>query len=118
MNQKLERNMCQLPDGVMNSEVDNLKERVEQHIDKALEYACRSWHKHLVDKMPARTVEILYQFLAKKFLFWLEVLSVVGAMREAVDALAATAKWLDVSHISPLVHLQTFIGLSLGIANP
>ena len=99
MNRKLERNMCQLPDGVINSEVDNLKERAEQHITKALEYACRSWHKHLVDKMPARTVEILHQFLTKKFLFWLEVLSIIGAVREAVDALVATAKWLDVRYL-------------------
>ena len=118
MNRRLERNMCQLPDGVANSEVDNLKERAEQHIDKALEYACRSWHKHFVEKMPARTVEILHQFLTKKFLFWLEVLSVIGAVRETVDAVEATVKWLDVRHVSPLVHFQTFIVPSPGITNP
>ena len=118
MNQKLEQNMCQLPDGVINSEVDNLKERAEQRIDKALEYACRSWHKHLVGKMLARTVEILHQFLTKKFLFWLEVLSVIGAAREAVDGLEAIAKWLDVRQVSPLVRFQTFIGPSPGVANP
>ena len=28
--------------------------------------------------------------------FWLEVLSMLGAVREAVDALESTAKWLDV----------------------
>ena len=96
MDRRLKQNMCQLPDGVINSEVDNLKERTKQYIDRPLEYACRSWHKHLVDKMPARTVEILHQFLTKKFLFWLEVLSVFGAVREAVDALEAIVKWLDV----------------------
>ena len=110
MNRRLKQNVCQLPDGVINSEVDNLKERTEQHIDKALEYACRSWHKHLVEKMPARTVEILHQFLTKKFLFWLEVLSVIGATREAVDALEATAKWLDVRHDSPLVVFKHLLG--------
>ena len=94
--------MCKLPDGVINSEVKDLKERTERYIDKALEYACRSWHKHLVDKMPARTVEILHQFLTKKFLFWLEVLSVLGAVKEAVDALEVVAKWPDVRYISLL----------------
>ena len=117
MNRKLEWNMCQLPDGVINSEVDNLKEKVEKHIDKALEYACRSWHKHLVDKMPARTVDILHQFLTKKFLFWLEALSIIGAVREAVDALEVTAKWLDVRCVSLFVHFPTFIGLDPGVAN-
>ena len=104
MNRRLEQNLCKLPDGVTNSEVDDLKERSEQYIDKALEYACRSWHKHLVDKMPARALEILHRFLEEKFLCWLEVLSVIGAVREAVDALEITIKWLDVRYIPPLAH--------------
>ena len=103
MNRRLEQNMCGLPDGVANSEVDDLKGRAEQCIDNALEYACRSWHKHLVDPTPAQMVEItpfLLQFFVTKFLFWLEVLSILGALREAVDALEVAAKWLDVRHIS------------------
>ena len=96
MNRTLEQNMCQLPDGVTNSEVGDLKERTEQYIGDSLEYACRSWHKHLVDKPSAQTLEILQRFLMEKFLFWLEVLSVIGAVRDAVDALEATAKLLDV----------------------
>ena len=96
MNQLLEQNMCGLPDGAINSEVGDLNNRAEQYVSKALEYACRSWHKHLIGKMAAQTLKILQEFLGEKFLFWLEVLSVVGAVREAVDALEATAKWLDV----------------------
>ena len=103
MNRTLEQNMCKLPDGVMNSEVDNLKERTEQYINKALGYACRSWHKHLTGKMSTQTLEILQQFFTKKFLFWLEVLSIIGATRVAVDALEATVKWLDVRCILLLV---------------
>ena len=106
MNRKLERNMCKLPDWVLNSEVVDLKERVKEHIDQALEYACRSWHKHLVGTIPAHVGQILHQFLEKKFLFWLEVLSVLGAAREAVDALEATAKceWVGVCRIPLLDH--------------
>ena len=118
MNQRLEQNMCKLPDGVINSEVDNLKERTEQYIDKALEYACRSWHKHLVSKMSAQTLQILYQFLAGKFLFWLEVLSVIGAVREAVNALEVTVKWIEVCCTSSVAHFQKFMELCTGITNP
>ena len=118
MNQTLQQNMCQLPDGVINSEVNDLKERTEQYISKALEYACRSWHKHLNDKMPARTANILHRFLTEKFLFWLEVLSVVGAVKEAVDALEATAKWLDVRYIPLIPRFQRFTELSPGVTNP
>ena len=99
MNQSLEPNMCKLPDGVINSEVDDLKEKSKQYIHRALEYACRSWHKHLIDVTPAHRFEItpaLHRFLEGKFIFWLEVFSILGVAREAVDALEATARWLDV----------------------
>jgi hypothetical protein len=117
MNRKLEKNMCKLPDGVINSEVNDLKERTEQYVDQALGYACRSWHKHLVDKMAGRTLEILHRFLTEKFLFWLEVLSVIGAARDAVDALEAAAKWLDVGYFLSLVDFQRFTWLGSGVAN-
>ena len=103
--------MCKLPDGVANLEVVDLKERIKHHVSQALQYACRSWHKHLVDATPAQTgdvVPVLRRFLEEKFLFWLEVLSVLGAAREAVDALEATAKWLEVCPISLLVCLERF----------
>ena len=105
MNKKLKQNMCKLPDGVINSEVKDLNERIEQYIDPALQYACKSWHKHLIEVTPSymdNIILLLNQFLEKKFLFWLEVLSVLDAAREAPDALDATVKckWLEVCSIS------------------
>ena len=93
--------MCRIPDVVNNSEVDDLQERTGQYIDDGLQYACKSWYKHLVDAntTPSHVFEItsvLHQFLEKKFLFWLEVLSVLGTVRAAVDALEVAAKWLEV----------------------
>ncbi|KAF9642944.1 hypothetical protein BDM02DRAFT_3229706 [Thelephora ganbajun] len=102
MNQRLEKNMCDLPDGVANREINNLHERAKRHLDPALQYACKSWHKHLVDGHTTRTPAIgstLRRFLEKKFLFWLEVLSVLGAVREAVDALDVAAKSLEVCRV-------------------
>jgi len=100
-NRTLAKNMCNLPDGVANSDVSDLKERVEKCIDPALQYACLSWHAHLVDAdtTPTRTPGItptLRRFLKKKFLCWLEVLSVLGAVRNAVDALQVITNWLEV----------------------
>ena len=110
MNQRLDRNMCKLPEAVINSEVEDLQARTDQYIDRALRYACKSWHQHLVSKEPSHMLEVkavLHRFLEARFLFWLEALSVLGATREAVDATSAAAKWLDVRHIFPLcVHLR------------
>ena len=101
MNQKLEKNICKLPDSVANDEVDDLQERVKLYIDHTLQYASESWHKHLVDlhTVPAHTSKIistLHKFLEEKFLFWLEVLSVLGTVREAVYALEVATKQLEV----------------------
>ena len=99
MNRSLERNMCGLPDGAMNSDVNDLQGRTDKYINHALRYACRSWHKHLVSADPSHKpaiTSVLHRFLEEKFLFWLEVLSILGTARESVDALGAAAKWLDV----------------------
>ena len=101
MNRTLEKNMCRLPDAVANSDVSDLKERTEKYIDPALRYACMSWHTHLaeVDVIPAHApviVHTLRQFLETKFFFCLEVLSVLGAIRNGVVALQVTADWLEV----------------------
>ena len=108
MNRELKRNICKLPDGVVNSEVLDLRERTNEHIGQALEYACRSWYKHLVGAIPARITPILRRFLEEKFLFWLEVLSTLGAAKEAVHALEATTKceWVEVCCIPSLVHFK------------
>ena len=120
MNQSLERNMCKLPDGAINSDVDDLKERTEQYIHEALRYACRSWHKHLIDTTPAHRLKItpvIHHFLERKFLFWLEVLSLLGATREAVDALEVTAKWLNVCQVSVVNFFTRVTQSRLGITN-
>ena len=120
MNRELERNMCKLPDGVVNSEVIDLKERVEEHIGQALEYSCRSWHKHVVGTIPARIIPILHHFLEEKFLFWLEALSVLGAAREAVEALGviSNCEWTDVCCISLFGISRYSLGLESGATNP
>ena len=107
MNRTLAKNVCKLPDAVANSDVSDLEERIEECIDPALRYACLSWHAHLVDAdtPPAHAPTIthtLRQFLEEKFLFWLEVLSVLGAVRNAVEALQATVDWLEVCSVSTL----------------
>ena len=110
MNRALEKNMCKLPDGVANSDVSDLKQRTERYIDPALRYACMSWHTHLVGLVETNTIPAhaptitltLHRFLETKFLFWLEVLSVVGAVRNAVEALQVTTDWLEVCRISML----------------
>ena len=99
IDQRLEQNTCKLPEGVANPGVDGLKEGTERYIDRALEYACRSWHKHFVDPTPAQVVEItpiLYRISGEKFRLWLRVIDAFDAGKEAIDALTVIARWQDV----------------------
>ena len=120
MNRELEWNICKLPDGVVNPEVIDLRERTKEHIGQALEYACRSWYRHLIGAIPAHIAPILRRFLEEKFLFWLEVLSVLGAANEAVHALEATEKCqcVEVCRIPLLVHFKNSLGLEPGAIDP
>ena len=97
MDRSLKKNMCSIPDYALNSEVEDLAERIQgSGICGALEYACRSWYKHLVvtEHRTAGVVSALRLFLEGKYLFWLEVLSILGAVGDAARALNTTVKWL------------------------
>jgi len=110
MNQ-LQKNMCQLPDGVANSDVSDLEGKIKKYINPALQYACVSWHTHLIGvgmapvNLPTITLA-LGKFLQAKFLFWLEVLSVLGAVRNAVEALQVTLDKVEVCKVSCLMSYQ------------
>ena len=98
MGKSLKKNMCSIPNYALNSKVKDLQEMInESGIRGALEYACRSWHKHLIatTHRTADVVSALTCFLEEKLLFWLEVLSILGAVGDAACALNATIKWLN-----------------------
>jgi len=97
MNDGLEQDILLLPDYALNSEVEDLKTRISDHISIALQYACRSWHNHLTRTTGdvADVVSYLRIFLEEKFLAWLEVVSVVGAVRGAVAGLEELMPWLQ-----------------------
>ena len=98
MGKSLKRNMCLVPDYTLNSEVVDLQERIKNcGVRGALEYACRSWHTHLQTKTAqvADIIPALRFFLEEKFLFWLEVSSVLGTVGDAARALSAIMKWLN-----------------------
>jgi hypothetical protein len=98
MGKSLKKNMCQVPTYALNSEVKNLPEMVDKSgIRGAPEHARRSWDKHLIatKRRASDAVPALRRFLEQKFPFWLEVLSVLDAVADAVYALSMTLKWLN-----------------------
>ena len=95
MDEGLERNLLSLPDYSLNSDVVDLEARIKNHISVALEYACRSWCNHLTAVKGDFTgvTPLLRLFMEKKFLAWLEVLSVLKATRGAAIGLEKLMSW-------------------------
>ena len=103
MNKGLEQNLLSLPEYSLNSEVKDLQTRIKDHISDALQYACQSWHSHLT-KIKGNATDMivhLHVFLEKKFLAWLEVVSVLGAVRGAIAGLVQLITCDDFDPFSP-----------------
>ena len=97
MNNGLEENLLSLPNYALNSEVEDLQMRIKDRISVGLEYASLSWHIHLTRTGGdvSSIVSDLRFFLEEKFLAWLEVVSVLGAVREGVLGLEKLVPWLQ-----------------------
>jgi len=98
MNSSLKKNICDLPPYAMNKDIDDLDSRREKYIGGSLEYACRSWAKHLRcasrdSEHIGQVVELLGYFLKHHLLSWLEVLSIAGDMRCAVNSVQDVKGW-------------------------
>jgi len=97
MKEKLKRNICNLDDQTALSEIKDLTQKTS-HIGDALEYACCFWTKHLakVSSNNSRTEEVyktINEFFETGFLFWIEVLILMGKLDIGVYALSDVQQW-------------------------
>jgi hypothetical protein len=98
MRERLKRNICNLDDYAVLSEVKDLPTHLKTHIGVALGYACRFWTRHLIE-IPSSSdnVEEVYNaldgFFTTCFLFWIEVLSLTGNLDVGVYALNDVQQW-------------------------
>ncbi len=92
----LKFNICDLESSYLaNKDVDDLNSRIDKNIPPALLYACRFWDDHLqhVD-FETDLFGKLRTFFEKKFLFWLEGLSLISDVGLASPAFLALNVWL------------------------
>ncbi|KAL4902246.1 hypothetical protein BDW74DRAFT_169721 [Aspergillus multicolor] len=86
MSYSLRKNICGLSGyGTLREETDHVS--VTSFLPDALQYACRYWVYHLTQSSAsARTSKQILPFLEKHFLHWLEAMSILGLISEAVIA--------------------------------
>jgi hypothetical protein len=98
MRERLKRNICNLEDRAVLSEVKDLPARRRDHIGDALEYACRFWTKHLLG-IPGSSFQIeevrkaIDEFFTTRLPCWIEVLALTGHLDVGVYAMNDIERW-------------------------
>jgi len=92
-------NICQLETShLRNNDVHDLVSRVERAIPTHLSYSCRFWADHLqATAFEPDILDEVKEFMHKRLLYWLEVLSLIKAVNIASQALSAIREWSRVS---------------------
>ena len=91
----LKFNICGLESSYFaNKDVEDLEMRISEHLPPALSYACRFWDDHLENlDFETDLFGKLRTFFEKKFLFWLEALSLISDVGLASPALSSLRAW-------------------------
>jgi len=98
MRERLKKNICNIGDHVVLSEVKNLSALCKDHIGDALKYACCFWTKHLLE-IPGNIFCIkevekgIGQFFTTCLPHWIEVLALTGNLGAGVHAINDVEKW-------------------------
>ena len=97
---KLKRNICNLSDYPVPSEVKALSTYKKDHIGDSLEYACKFWTKHLLEipssSPHAEEVEkVIIKFFKAHLLHWIEVLAITGDLGIGVHAMNDVQQWCN-----------------------
>jgi hypothetical protein len=98
MRTRLKKNICNLGDYTVLSEVEDLSARKKAHIGDTLEYACRFWTKHLlgVPGTGSHVKEVqkaIDTFFTTYLPYWIEVLTLTGNLGVGVYAINEIEQW-------------------------
>ncbi|KAF8748135.1 ribosomal large subunit assembly [Rhizoctonia solani] len=88
-------NICGLPSSyLLDSEVEDLDERVRGAISPGLAYACQHWSTHLYrGEYRAPLVDHVRTFFFDNLLLWMEVVNLVKKMRHGTGIIQQAEKW-------------------------
>jgi len=108
MKARLKKNICNLDDHAVLSEVKDLSAQKRDYIGDALEYACRFWTKHLLG-IPSTSPyvqevqEAIDTLFTTSLPYWIEVLALTGSLEVGVYAMNDIEQWYAlVSAVKPV----------------
>ena len=122
MTKTLKRDVGNMEDPLNLSLGDNRRRKQDAHISGALQYACRYWASHLLlGPSNSDLLNTLHKFGFTSILYWVEALSLIGALDSAQASLQRASEWLAVGafpyHFLSVFHLG-FLSLLLSRLYP
>ena len=96
---RLKPNPCDLPDFVMNRDMNDLPERLEDKVGSPLRYACGYWAMH-VQLSPTtggyapQLVDSAIEFFKNNAVPWIEVMSLENRLEDVIHSVYNLLDWL------------------------
>jgi hypothetical protein len=114
MKEKFRRNICNMDDYAVLSEVKDLSTRKKDYIGDALAYGCQFWAKHLCsipNNSPhiQEVQEAIEQFFTKNLLHWIEVLVIVESLSVGIHAINDVEQWCSGVSITLDISLKLYL---------
>jgi len=109
MEERLRKNICDLEDHAVLSEVKDISTRKKDHIGYALEYSCCFWTKHLLEipgssSWVEEVQRVIDNFFTTHLLDWIEVLALTGNLDVGVLAINDVDQWYALVSVVQTVH--------------
>jgi NACHT domain len=98
MMRSLKRDICGICDSTkLKEDVNDLDEKMAEHVPGALRYACQYWALHVSECSLEKTLlELIHNFLETCVLYWIEALSLIGELAGGIQGLGAASRKLAV----------------------
>ena len=97
MVKELHFNICNMPSSFMRNE-DLPQGHFDNALSRPLAYACKNWEFHLSNTGPELNVGLVETFIHEHLLQWIESLSGLQSMIDAVPSLTTLEGWLSSHH--------------------
>ena len=96
---RLKPNPCDLPDFVMNRDVDDLPQLLEDKLGSATRYACGYWGEHarsspITNEYATRFIASATEFFRNNVAPWIEVMSLENRLESVVHSIYHLFDWL------------------------
>ena len=109
MEKRLKKNICNLDDHEVLSEVEDLSAQQKVYIGDALEYACCFWTKHLLEipgssHCVGEVQKAIEKFFTTHLLYWIEVLVLTKNLGVGVYAMNDVEQWYTLVSAMKIVY--------------